>query len=91
MAGRRQLGGGFFRERLWFLRAPSLRPTTLPGGCSNNFGTTTRGGMVISQLKATVFQFPDISGLEMEIEGERWCGWEGPPCTEVPIPMPGRP
>lgn len=43
---------------------------------TNNFGTTHLSGVVYSQIDATVFQFTEITGIEFEIEGERWCGFE---------------
>lgn len=58
---------------------------------TNNFSTTTMAGAVMSQFKTTVFQFPDIGGIEFEIDGKRWCGWEAPPCNEVPVPLLSRP
>lgn len=57
---------------------------------TNNFSTTNLGGIVMTQIMATVFQYPDITGIEFEIDGERWCGWETVPCEEVPVPLYGR-
>lgn len=51
---------------------------------TNNFSTTNLSGVVLSQIEATVFQFPDITSLEFEIEGERWCGWEAGDCGPKP-------
>jgi spore germination protein GerM len=47
---------------------------------TNNFSTTNMSGVVLSQIEATVFQFPNIQGIEFTIEGQRWCGWEAGDC-----------
>lgn len=45
---------------------------------TSNFSTTGGSTGVLAQLKATVFQFAEITTLELEIDGEPWCGWENP-------------
>ncbi len=57
---------------------------------TNNFGTTNLSSVVYSQLDATVFQFDEITGLEFEVEGQRWCGWENI-CDDEPVPLRERP
>lgn len=44
----------------------------------------------MSQIAETVFQFDEVTGLELSIEGERWCGWENN-CDEQPVPLVERP
>lgn len=53
---------------------------------TNNFGTTNLTGIVLSQIDATVFQFPEVQGIEFEVEGERWCGWEAT-CEQTAFPL----
>ena len=50
-----------------------------------NFSTTNLAGVVLSQIEATVFQFPDINGIDFAIEGQRWCGWEVGDCGPDPV------
>ena len=52
---------------------------------TTNFSTTNLAGVVFSQIEATVFQFPDIHGIEFAIDGKRWCGWEVGDCGPGPI------
>lgn len=52
---------------------------------TNNFSTANLAGVVFSQIEATVFQFPDIRGIEFTIEGQRWCGWEVGDCGPGPV------
>jgi hypothetical protein len=74
-----------------------LRGVTVEGGLAtidltsgfestNNFGTAASSGAVVAQLQATVFQFPEINGIELQVEGERWCGWESV-CEDQPVPL----
>lgn len=51
---------------------------------TNNFSTTNLSAVVLSQLEATIFQFPEITAIEFEIEGKRWCGWEAD-CSPGPL------
>jgi spore germination protein GerM len=57
---------------------------------TNNFSTTNLASVVLSQIDATVFQFEEIDGLEFEVDGERWCGWENT-CEDQPVPLRRRP
>lgn len=58
------------------------RPTTsAPPTCS---------AIVLAQLTAMVFQFDEISGLELAVDGERWCGWESTG-DGAPVPFLTRP
>lgn len=50
-----------------------------------NFSATAANSVVMGQIRATVFQFPDVDGLEFKIDGTRWCGWENV-CLNEPIP-----
>jgi hypothetical protein len=52
---------------------------------TNNFSTTNMSGVVLSQIKATVFQFPSVHGIQLLIKGERWCGWEAGHCGPGPL------
>lgn len=52
---------------------------------TNNFSTTNLSGVVLSQIRATVFQFPEITSVEFAIEGKRWCGWEAGDCDQAPL------
>jgi spore germination protein GerM len=52
---------------------------------TTNFSTTNLAGVVLSQIEATVFQFPDIQGIDFAIEGQRWCGWEVGDCGPGPV------
>jgi hypothetical protein len=52
---------------------------------TNNFSTSNLAGVVFSQIEATVFQFPDIRGIDLAIEGQRWCGWEVGDCGPGPV------
>jgi spore germination protein GerM len=52
---------------------------------TNNFSTTNLSGVVLSQIEAAVFQFPEITSIEFEIEGKRWCGWEAGDCDPEPL------
>jgi len=52
---------------------------------ANNFSTTNLSSYVLRQLSATVFQFPEITGFEVIVDGERWCGFETD-CDGAPIP-----
>ena len=52
---------------------------------TTNFSTTNLAGVVLSQIEMTVFQFPDIQGIEFAIEGQRWCGWEAGDCGPRPV------
>lgn len=56
---------------------------------TNNFSTSNLGGVVMSQIEATVFQFPEVMGIEFRVEGERWCGWETT-CQGAPSPLRDR-
>lgn len=47
---------------------------------TNNFSTTNLSGVVLSQIEATVFQFPEITSIAFEIDGKKWCGWEAGDC-----------
>ena len=47
---------------------------------TNNFSTTGMSVAVLDLIDATVFQFPEITGLEIQIEGKRWCGFEAGHC-----------
>lgn len=58
---------------------------------TNNYGTGTASMFVMAQIRATVFHFPEIDGLEFKIDGERWCGWENPCEGGVPVPLVTRP
>jgi len=77
--------------------ADGLRSATIEGGVAildltagfertNNFSTSAASAIVMSQIEATVFQFPNITGLDFRIEGERWCGWENT-CDGTPYPL----
>lgn len=37
-----------------------------------------------------VFQFPEIDGIELRVDGERWCGWEST-CDGMSEPLVSRP
>jgi hypothetical protein len=52
---------------------------------TTNFSTTNLAGVVVSQIEATVFQFPHIQGIDFAIEGQRWCGWEVGDCGPGPV------
>jgi spore germination protein GerM len=52
---------------------------------TTNFSATNLAGVVLSQIEATVFQFPDIQGIELAIDGRRWCGWEVGDCGPGPV------
>lgn len=52
---------------------------------TTNFSTSNLAGVVFSQIEATVFQFPDIHGIDLAIEGEPWCGWEVGDCGPGPL------
>lgn len=76
--------------------AGTLRGVTIESGMAtldfragfettNNFSTTNLSGVVLSQIVATVSQFPEITSIDYEIEGERWCGWEAGDCPPVPV------
>jgi hypothetical protein len=52
----------------------------------NNFSTSTLSLIVMSQIEATVFQFPEIMGLDLRLDGERWCGFENV-CEGAPTPL----
>lgn len=56
---------------------------------TNNFSTSYMSAVVTQQISETVFQFPEISGLEFTIEGERWCGWEAT-CDDAEVPLLSR-
>jgi hypothetical protein len=43
---------------------------------TNNFSTSNLGAIVGLQMETTVFQFPNIDGIDFRLNGERWCGWE---------------
>jgi spore germination protein GerM len=77
--------------------AGTLRRATIKSGVAtldftagfertNNFSTSHLSGLVLSQIEATVFQFPEITGIEYAIEGKRWCGWESGDCI-APVPL----
>lgn len=53
---------------------------------TNNFSTANLSGVGFSQIDATVFQFPGVQGIELEVEGERWCGWEAT-CEDTAFPL----
>lgn len=63
--------------------AGTLREVTLESGvatldltsgfaATNNFSTSNMSVVVLNQLQETVFQFPEIDAIEIEIGGERW-------------------
>lgn len=54
---------------------------------TNNFSTTNLAGVVGRQIEATVYQFPDISGIDFRLNGERWCGWESTCGDGEPTPI----
>ncbi|MGH9021860.1 MAG: GerMN domain-containing protein [Acidimicrobiia bacterium] len=56
---------------------------------TNNFSTSNLSGVVLSQIEATVFQFPEITGIDFAIEGERWCLWENT-CDDATFPLLSR-
>jgi spore germination protein GerM len=58
---------------------------------TSNYSATGASMAIMQQLEATVFHFPDIDGLEFEIDGERWCFWENPCEAGVPVPLFERP
>jgi spore germination protein GerM len=77
--------------------AGGLRGASIEGGvatldlttgfvATNNFSTSTLATIVMSQIEATVFQFDDLTGLELTVDGERWCGWEAT-CHGQPVPL----
>jgi len=45
---------------------------------------------VWGQIEATVFNFPEIRGIELTLDGQRWCGFENT-CEGLPIPWRTRP
>lgn len=51
-----------------------------------NFSASSASQRVMSQIEATVFRFPNITGLDFRIEGERWCWWENT-CDGTPYPL----
>lgn len=57
---------------------------------TNNFSTSNLSRLVLSQIEATVFERPDVDGLDLQVEGERWCGWEIT-CDDVAFPLTLRP
>ena len=57
---------------------------------TNNFSTSNLSAVVLSQIEATVFQFPEIDGIELQVGGERFCGWETS-CDGAPEPLMSRP
>jgi spore germination protein GerM len=56
---------------------------------TNNFSTSNASAIVYAQIDATLFHFPEIVGIEFEIDGERWCGWENT-CDGAPVPLRAR-
>jgi spore germination protein GerM len=52
---------------------------------TSNFSTSNLAGVVFSQIEATVFQFPEIHGIDLAIEGQRWCGGEAGDCGPGPV------
>ena len=52
---------------------------------TTNFSTSNLAAVVLSQIEATVFQFPEIRGIEFAVEGQRWCGWEAGDCGPGPV------
>jgi spore germination protein GerM len=52
---------------------------------TSNFSTSNLAGVVFSQIEATVFQFPDVHGIEFAVQGQRWCGWEVGHCGPGPL------
>jgi spore germination protein GerM len=56
---------------------------------ANNFSTSAGSLLVMSEIEATVFEFPEVTGIEFTVEGERWCGWETT-CDAAPFPLRSR-
>ena len=54
-----------------------------------NLSTSSASEVVVRQIEATVFQFPEVIGIEFAIEGERWCLWENT-CEGAPTPLLSR-
>lgn len=86
-----------FRSIFSSFTASGLRNVTIADGIAtidltrgfhdtNNFGTSASSGVVAAQLIETVFQFDEIVGIELMIEGERWCGWEAT-CEGQGVPL----
>jgi hypothetical protein len=46
--------------------------------------------LAMAQIEATVFAFAGISGLEFDVGGTRWCGWENT-CGDLPVGFRQRP
>jgi hypothetical protein len=62
-----------------------------PGFVStNNFSTSNGALLVLQQIEATFFAVREVSGIEFTVDGNRWCGWESGPCSDVPRPFIGR-
>ncbi|MGY6501772.1 MAG: GerMN domain-containing protein [Acidimicrobiales bacterium] len=47
------------------------------------------GEAALAQITATVFELDAVVGLELAVDGERWCGWVTP-CDDAPDPLVGR-
>lgn len=56
---------------------------------TGNFGTSNLSAVVMMQIEATVFQFPEVTGLDLSVNGERFCGWEAT-CEGTPYPLRSR-
>ncbi len=57
---------------------------------TNNFSTSGGGMAVFEQLSKSLFAVPAVSGIELSVDGERWCGWETGPCDQFPTPLIAR-
>lgn len=52
---------------------------------ANNLGTSTASAFAYHQIERNVFRFEEVHGLEYEVGGERWCGFENT-CDGGPFP-----
>lgn len=80
--------------------AGGLRSADIDGGIAvldftngfvrtGNFGTSNLSAVVMMQIEATVFQFPEVTGLDLRVDGERFCGWEAT-CEGAAYPLRSR-
>jgi len=58
---------------------------------TNNYSAGTASTFVMGQIKVTVFNLPEVDGIEFKIDGDRWCGWENPCDGDIPVPLFTRP
>ena len=90
-----------FRSSFSSYTAGQLRGATVERGIAtldltsgfestNNYSTSVLSAFVMGQIESTVFNFPEVQGIEFKIDGQRWCGWENV-CDREPVPFRRRP